>query len=101
MALRNSGPISAVVTVELSRIMGNMTYTSPMSKSSSALRGENLLPTRRDLEFTRKKFGVSSMSSAAFMGTWNCLISPLGMITLVAAGFPCLLNIGVARLQEM
>ncbi|CAL5421702.1 unnamed protein product [Camellia sinensis] len=65
----------------------NKKYRLPNSKSSSAARGENLRPMFKDRELTKKKVGHSSMSSAAFMGSRNCRISPLGSITLAALDF--------------
>lgn len=69
-AIKNTAT-SAAVTTEVTRFIGNMTYKFPNSKSSSAVRGENLRPVVNELELTRKKVGQSSISSAAFTGSRN------------------------------
>lgn len=99
-AIRNSGPRSEAVIVELSLFMGNITYTFPISRSSSALRAENLRPTLRDWEFTRKWFGISSMSSAALVGVKNCRTSPVGKITFTP-DLKLAEAVWVERVQEM
>ena len=90
--------MSAAVTTEFTLFIGNRMYKLPNSKSSSAVSGLNLRPICRDLELTRKKFGDSSISSAALRGSRNCRTSPVGKITLAALE---LLMVGVIRVHEI
>ena len=87
-ALMNRAPMSAAVTTEFSLFIGNMAYTLPISRSSSAPRAENLRPMCSDWEFTTKKEGSSSMSSATLVGLSNTRTSPPGKITFAALYFP-------------
>ncbi|GJW89201.1 hypothetical protein Tco_0164541 [Tanacetum coccineum] len=76
--------ISAGVTIEFTLLIENMIYIFPGSKSSSADNGENLRFMFNDLELTKKKDGHSSMTSAAFICSRYCRISPEGNMTLDA-----------------
>eukprot|EP00268_Persea_americana_P031765 TRINITY_DN3103_c0_g1_i1.p2 TRINITY_DN3103_c0_g1~~TRINITY_DN3103_c0_g1_i1.p2 ORF type:complete len:161 (+),score=16.61 TRINITY_DN3103_c0_g1_i1:472-954(+) len=98
LAVIKSLPMSAGAMAELTLLIGNMTYTLPISKSSSAERGENRRPIWSERELTRKWLGVSSMSSAALMSWSNWRISPSGKMTL--APLECL-PVWVERVQEM